>query len=313
MHVTGFRDPTPWREADGWYMLLASGEYKKGGVVLLYRSADLKQWSFVKVFAQGKWTGSDAKDTVNTGEMWECPDFFPLGSKHVLIHSTGTADGRQTLWQVGTLDKATMTWNAESEGVLNHGPYYAPKSQTDAGGNRILWGWIPEDRPEAEFGKAGWAGCMSLPRVLTLDGNQLRFHPAREVNALRSGDAVPNIRDLGGPALFQNEMVLTVAKGSSAHTPQGVANAVLIVARGEGGLQWGGKEVALHQPLPEQFTIHAYSDHSVVEVFVGDRAVLTARVYGKDSPATLVLPAGYVLEGVQGYALSGIAVAANPA
>lgn len=66
MHVTGFRDPTPWREADGWYMLLASGEYKKGGDVLLYKSPDLKQWQFVKVFAQGKWTGSDEKDTVNS-------------------------------------------------------------------------------------------------------------------------------------------------------------------------------------------------------------------------------------------------------
>ena len=307
MHVTGFRDPTPWREADGWYMLLASGEYKKGGVVLLYKSADLKQWAFVKVFARGNWTGSDEKDTVNTGEMWECPDFFPLGGKHVLIHSTGKADGRQTLWQVGHLDKATMSWTAESEGVLNHGPYYAPKSQTDAAGHRILWGWIPEDRPEAEFAKAGWAGCMSLPRVVTLEGGQLRFRPAPQVNTLRTGNAVANMSDLGGAALFQNEMVLTVAKGPSAHTPQGIANAVLIVARGESGLHWCGKEVSLNQPLPDQFTIHAYADHSVVEVFVGDRVALTARVYGKETPATLVLPAGYILEGVQGYALSSLA------
>ena len=307
MHVTGFRDPTPWREADSWYMLLASGEYRKGGNVLLYKSADLKQWAFVKVFAQGKWTGSDEKDTVNTGEMWECPDFFPLGGKHVLIHSTGTADGRKTLWQVGTLDKATMTWTAETEGILNHGPYYAPKTQLGAGGERILWGWLPEDRPEAEFGKAGWAGCMSLPRVVTLDKGQLRFRPAPDVSGLRSGAAVPNMSDLTGPALFQNEMAITVGKAASAHTPEGVANAVLIVARGDGGLRWAGKEIPLNGPLPNQFTIHAYADHSVVEVFVGDRVALTARVYGKDSPASLVLPAGYVIEGVQGYAMSAIA------
>ncbi len=75
-------------------------------------------------------------------------------------------------------------------------------------------------------------------------------------------------------------------------------------ARGDGGLKWSGKEVALNQPLPERFTVRAFADHSVVEVFVGDRVVLTARVYGKESPATLVLPAGYVVEGVQGYALS---------
>lgn len=307
MHVTGFRDPTPWREADGWYMLLASGEYKQGGDVLLYKSPDLKQWAFVKVFAKGKWTGYDEKDTVNTGEMWECPDFFPLGSRHVLIHSTGTADGRKTLWQVGTLDKATMTWSPETEGILNHGPYYAPKTQLDAAGNRILWGWIPEDRPEAEFAKAGWAGCMSLPRVLSLEHGQLRFRPASQAATLRSGAPVANARDLTGTALFQNEMAITIAKGPSAHTPEGVANAVLIVARGDGALRWAGKEIPLNQPLPDRFTVHAYADHSVVEVFLGDRAVLSARVYGKDSPATLVLPAGYVIEGVQAYPMQGIA------
>ncbi len=306
MHVTGFRDPTPWHEADGWYMLLASGEYKKGGEVLLYKSPDLKRWTFVKIFAEGKWTGSDEKDTVDTGEMWECPDFFPLGSKHVLIHSTGTVNGRKTLWQVGTLVKSTMTWTPESEGVLNHGPYYAPKTQTDAAGNRILWGWIPEDRPETDFAKAGWAGCMSLPRVVTLEGSQLRFRPAPQVTTLRSAAAVPNVNDLRGPAFFQNEMAITIAKGSSAHTPQGVANAALIVARGDGPLRWAGTEIPLNQPLSDRLTIHAFTDRSVVEVFLGDRVALTARVYGKDSPATLVLPAGYVIEGLQIYPIGSI-------
>ena len=39
----------------------------------------------------------------------------------------------------------------ESEGLLDHGAYYAPKSQLDAEGNRILWGWITETRPQAEL------------------------------------------------------------------------------------------------------------------------------------------------------------------
>jgi beta-fructofuranosidase len=32
--------------------------------------------------------GASAKDPVDSGEMWECPDFFPLGGKHLLIVST---------------------------------------------------------------------------------------------------------------------------------------------------------------------------------------------------------------------------------
>lgn len=312
MKVTGFRDPVPWKEDDGsYYMLLASGEKGKGGDVLLYKSADLRNWNFQHVFAQGKWTGKQTSDTVDSGEMWECPDFFPLGDRHVLIHSTGTPDGRATLWQSGTLNKGTMKWTPESEGILNHGPYYAPKTQTDAAGNRVLWGWIEETRPEAEFAKAGWAGCMSLPRVLTLERGQLRFAPAKQVQSLR-GESVGDIAGLQGSALFQNEMVLTCSSDASAANAgsrgSGVANAVLIIENGSGsdGLKWNGKDVLLHQPLPPQFDLRCFSDHSVVEVFVGDALVLTHRVYGKDSAARLTLPAGHRVMQAQVYPLQSI-------
>ena len=45
MRVTGFRDPCPWKEADGWYVGIGSGERGKGGMVLLYRSQDLRTGS----------------------------------------------------------------------------------------------------------------------------------------------------------------------------------------------------------------------------------------------------------------------------
>lgn len=313
MKVTGFRDPVPWKEDDGsYYMLLASGEKGKGGDVLLYKSADLRRWAFQHVFAEGKPNGKETADTVDSGEMWECPDFFPLGGKHVLIHSTGTAEGRQTIWQSGTLDKRTMRWTAEHEGLLNHGPYYAPKTQVDADGNRILWGWIPEDRPEAEFAKAGWAGCMSLPRVLTLENGQLRFAPAKEVESLR-GEMVGEVSGLQGAGLFQNEMVLTAtykyAGPAHATIENGVANAVLIVengAQGQFNLKWNGKEVSTMQQLFPKFDIRCYCDHSVVEVFVGDSLVLTHRVYGKEAPARLTLPFGCKIVDTRAFPLQAI-------
>jgi beta-fructofuranosidase len=47
MKVTGFRDPCVWKEADGWYLGVGSGERGKGGCVLLYRSADLRRWEYL--------------------------------------------------------------------------------------------------------------------------------------------------------------------------------------------------------------------------------------------------------------------------
>ncbi len=77
MKVVGFRDPSPWREGNHWNLIVASGERGAGGRVLLYRSADFLHWDYLHPMAQGKPNGKQGTDPVDSGEMWECPDFFP--------------------------------------------------------------------------------------------------------------------------------------------------------------------------------------------------------------------------------------------
>ena len=114
--------------------------------------------------------------------MWECPDFFPLGKKWVLLYSTAGS----VFWEVGDLDPKELVFHSQTRGILDHGAYYAQKTQLDAKGNRILWGWITEKRPDPELLAAGWAGCMSLPRTLKIaDDNTLEMEIAREVRSLR--------------------------------------------------------------------------------------------------------------------------------
>src|SRR5262249_59644795 len=56
-----------------------------------------------------------------------------------------------------------------------------------AKGQRILWGWVPERRPEAEFSAAGWAGCMALPRALSLNAeSDLEMRVAAQAETLRA-------------------------------------------------------------------------------------------------------------------------------
>ena len=100
MQVTGFRDPCLWKDGDTWYMAVGSGIAKQGGMVLLYRSHDLRSWEYLHPLHSGKWNGKVTPDTVDSGEMWECPDFFPLGGKHVLLYSTE----RKVYWTVGDYD-----------------------------------------------------------------------------------------------------------------------------------------------------------------------------------------------------------------
>ncbi len=177
MDVTGFRDPSAWRDRDWFYLTVGSGVESRGGDVLVYRSRDLHAWEYLHVVASGAGKKTTAANPVSVGDMWECPELFPLGEKHVLIYST---EGK-VHWQSGILDQQTLRFRPEQEGVVDYGSYYAAKTQVDKAGNRILWGWIQETRPLKEYRASGWAGMMSLPRELTLDihGNlSMRVCPA---------------------------------------------------------------------------------------------------------------------------------------
>ena len=54
-----------------------------------------------------------------------------------------------------------MNW---AGGQLN-----APKSMLDGNGRRLMWGWVCEARTRDAQRAAGWAGILSLPRVLSVD------------------------------------------------------------------------------------------------------------------------------------------------
>ena len=178
--VNGFRDPSPWREGSWWYLVTATGIANEGGAVLLYRSQDLRNWKFVHVLAKRR--HGEAHEPFDPWEVWECPEFFQLGDWHVLIFSTAG----KCYWQSGKWDAETMTFEPRQSGILDYGSYYAAKTQLDRSGNRIVWGWVTEARPLEEYRAAGWAGLMSLPRVLSIaEDGRLRIRAASEIDKLR--------------------------------------------------------------------------------------------------------------------------------
>ena len=75
-------------------MTVGAGFQGKGGAVLLYASKDLAHWDYLHPlytaapFEQHDSAPASRYDSVGSGDMWECPDFFPLGQKHVLLVST---------------------------------------------------------------------------------------------------------------------------------------------------------------------------------------------------------------------------------
>lgn len=330
MKVTGFRDPAPFEFAGRQYLAVGSGQRGVGGMALLYRArrlpnglADLTEWEYLHPLAQDttfartpppdtanptKSTPVDPpKDPVDTGEMWECPDFFALDGRHVLIYSTR----RITFWQVGDLDPKTLRFHATSSGQLDYGrSFYAPKTQIDGHGNRILWGWLAETRAEAEFAAAGWAGMISLPRVLTVENGGLRMRSLAALRQLRTNTFGGKVNEYSlVPAEPQNGPVrIPFAPG-----PRDAIGPVLDIhfADQKNVVITGSDNLAVNLPSTplDKAAIHVFIDNSVIELFVGDAICYTHRFYHRstNSPIlSLTLPRDLVSAKAQTFSLQSI-------
>ncbi len=271
LQVTGFRDPCPWKDGDTWYLGVGSGFTKVGGAVLLYTSSDGRNWKYLHPLAQGKWNGSDKINPVATGEMWECPDFFPLDGKHVLLYST---EGK-VYWEVGKFDKTDLRFHSETQGLLDHGSYYAMKSMVDAKERRILWGWVQETRTPEQCLAAGWAGSMALPRVLSISAdNRLHMQVPPEFASLKQGS---QIKDRAG------RVAIRFHAGNSACGLELRSGAQPLFAVAYSGdhktVTVAGKTLTLSPDSDGVSTVELWMDGSVIETFVDGREVMTARCF----------------------------------
>jgi beta-fructofuranosidase len=304
MEITGFRDPCAWRAGDEWYLAIGSGIKDQGGMVLLYRSRDLIHWDYLHLLCKGRRDELlPGKDAVSTGEMWECPDFFPLADKHALIVSTQGA----VIYSLGAY--VNHYFHPEVQGKADLGDsYYAARSMEDEKGRRILWGWVKEGRSDAAQRAAGWSGVMSLPRVLTIgrDGT-LGMAPAPAIAALRGQH-----QRFEGLAIVPGSFsLLKGVQGDSleiqAEFEPGAAEAVgltvrsapggqeltsitynrntgrLLVERERSSLSLDAERGAQGGPFAlaegETLKLQVFLDASVMEIFANDRACLTSRIY----------------------------------
>ncbi len=183
-----FRDPKPWRKADGTYRCVVGSRPADGsGQILLYSSEDGFHWKFEKVLAENK---------NRFGKMWECPDFFPLDGKQVLFTSPQDMlpqgfeyhNGNGTLCLIGTYDEETETFTEEKNQAIDYGiDFYAPQTILTPDGRRVMIGWMQnwDTCNMHQRMKEGWFGQMSLPREISIKNGRLYQKPLRELEALR--------------------------------------------------------------------------------------------------------------------------------
>jgi beta-fructofuranosidase len=286
---TGYhRDPFLWRDDGGWHLILASGTAgpRGHGTVLVYDSPDARTWTYGGVLF------ADPGDRPGrVAEHWECGQLLLFPDAAVLIVSVQQPMAERPLsyvdYFVGEL--AGTRFHARRRGRLDGGrTLYAPAVTVDEQGRHLLWGWAQEELPTEVQRHLPAAGALTLPRVLTVAGDELRSTPAPELAGLRAGAVeVPLPADGSALPLAGGQLVLEAAVAGSGGTvevrlgDEAGTDELRVTLRPGRGLEVTATDAAgrprthrVATPAPGG-PLTIYRDGSLVEVFCGGAAVTT--------------------------------------
>ena len=186
-----FRDPKVWREEDGSLACVVGNcTVDNKGRILYFKSKDGLKWELESILAENDGT---------TGRMWECPDFFALDGKYVLLLSpqdfTQTDKyycGNNAIYMIGTYDKKEKKFIRETDNMIDCGiDFYATQSLKLEDGRTIMLGWMQNWDTITYYGEElKWIGQMTLPRELSIRNGKLYQKPIRELENLRRNPVI---------------------------------------------------------------------------------------------------------------------------
>ena len=157
-----FRDPKIWKDGEMFYSVVASRAKDGTGQILMYKSENLQEWEFVSVLD---------KSENKLGRMWECPDFFNLDGRDILIISPqevkatkdGFHNGNNTAYLIGEYDKKNNIFKRENRAVIDFGlDFYAPQTFEDTDGRRIMIAWMHSWENRVVPNDFKWCGILRM-------------------------------------------------------------------------------------------------------------------------------------------------------
>lgn len=176
-----FRDPKIWKENEKYYMVVGNKTKDNIGQVLLFSSDNIMEWKFENVICKSDGT---------LGHVWECPDFFTLLDKDILICSPQNLkakeyefhNGHNSVYFVGKLDRDKYEYTYDDIYSLDYGlDFYAPQTTLLPDGRRVLIAWLQSwdslYTPESQK----WQGMMTLPREISFVNGKIIQKPVKEI------------------------------------------------------------------------------------------------------------------------------------
>lgn len=181
-----FRDPKIWQENGTFYAVTVNRGPDGSGNVLLHESRDALHWNLDGILSACH---------NRYGKMWECPDFFHLDGKDVLIHSVMEMQakglefhpGNSKIYHIGRFDRARCRLEDEAVYAMEYGlDFYAAQTLETEDGRRVMIAWMQgwessTRRPEGLH----FLGQMTVPRELRIRNGRLCQLPVRELENYR--------------------------------------------------------------------------------------------------------------------------------
>lgn len=293
-----FRDPKVWKYDDKFYMVLGSQSKDGLGRALLYSSENLTNWNFETVL--------DKANTVKTeGYMWECPDFFRINGKDILLMSPqglkqegdNFRNLNQTGYLCGQLNKDNHLKRGNFVEIDRGHDFYATQTMLTPDGRRVMIAWMSAWDSEFPEKKDGWAGALTIPRELVLHGEKLYQKPVKELKLLRESQEHHDLKDKSVYGLakshefiiktndFCDDKILQLSDGKQSLiiSVDKEKNKIVLCRSTKDGERTAKVNELSH------LEIHVFCDTSSVELFInGGEAVFTERMYWNSVPKLCV-------------------------
>ena len=270
-YIDDWRDPYVFRDQGETYMVVGGHPQSGKGSIMLYKSMNnkLTKWDYLGVPFSGK------------EENWECPNFFKIGDKYVLIYSP---HGR-VKYYTGHMDFKNIKFTPDYHGDVDDGQnYYAPNTLQKADGRRVLFGWIPDFKQDQ-----GWQGAITLPRDLSIDEKgRLIQKPVPELTKLRGNHfGEKNVKLLNSSKKLdvdypQFEMMINISNGGTKEIAfrfseeNGKPYEIILTPQ---TFFFGDDKVALSPGLIKKIeTVQLFFDRTVIEIFVNGGKVCATKV-----------------------------------
>ncbi|GAA0286742.1 beta-fructofuranosidase [Gracilibacillus halotolerans] len=287
-YTAHFRDPKVWKENDVYYMVMGAQTLEEKGCVLLFQSKNLHQWENLGVLADG------------FGYMWECPDFFSLQGKDVLLFSPQGMEPEGIHYQntfqsgyfIGEWKEGTNRYTHNHFQEIDHGfDFYAPQTTEDEKGRRILIAWMgmadgfEHLHPTLDY---NWIHQLTIPRELSIRDNKLIQQPVEELKQLRGNKLYDRtIKDRWNGEISRTVEWIFKPNDEQEFTLELYNGIQLVYNQREKTLSFyrerldhKGHEVRTALVEGNVSEVRAYVDRSSIELFINDgELTFTSRIF----------------------------------